>query len=81
MSGFVQAVEEDGGLCTFTLTPAGGGEPVSVSTSGVANVGTTSCGTVQVPVAKLSPGVWSAQLIYESDAGIAASQSLEVQVR
>lgn len=64
-SGYVAGVVEDGGLCTFVF--AGGAAPVEVTSVGRADVRTTSCGLVQLPIEQLSRGSWTISLTYLSE--------------
>ncbi|WP_314139513.1 hypothetical protein [uncultured Plantibacter sp.] len=64
-AGYVQGIIENGGSCTFTFT--GLGEPIVVTSEGIADSSTTSCGTVQVPLEQLPSGTWSVTLTYSSD--------------
>lgn len=66
VAGFVTQVEESGGTCEFILTSAVSGAKVVRVTKGLANVVSTSCGTVQIPVTELSKGPWDATLAYTS---------------
>jgi hypothetical protein len=64
-SGYVAGVVEDGGVCTFVF--AGAGSPVEVTTVGRADVRTTSCGLVQLPIDQLARGSWTVSLSYLSE--------------
>lgn len=78
-AGYVQGIIENGGVCTFTFT--GLGDPVTVTSEGIADSRTTSCGTVAVPIAQLSSGSWSVVLVYTSAAtGTLTSTALTVEV-
>lgn len=78
-AGYVQGLLENGGSCTFTFT--GLGDPVTVTSEGVADSSTTSCGTVSVPIAQLPSGSWSVTLSYTSAAaGTLTSSALTVEV-
>ena len=68
VAGYVTQVSEEGGSCAFELTSELDGTTVDVQSTPAANMGTTSCGTVQVPVSSLSKGTWSVVLKYSSDA-------------
>lgn len=77
--GYIQGVLENGGACTFTFT--GTAAPVAVSSEGIADSSTTSCGTVQVPLAQLPSGTWSVVLSYSSDSiDTLVSTALTVEV-
>lgn len=78
-SGYVVGAVENGGTCTFTFT--GGGSPVTVSSSGMADRSTTSCGLVQATIDRFTPGSWNVVLTYSSATSSATSapQSLEIK--
>lgn len=78
-SGYVGGVFEDGGTCTITLVKDG--VTVSESSTGMANATNTTCGTITVAKAKLTPGKWSATLSYKSAtaSGTSAAQQIAVQ--
>ena len=70
-SGYVSSIIENDGLCSFVFT---GDDDVdrtaaerTVTATAVANVTTTSCGLVQIPVTELAAGTWSLVLTYTSD--------------
>lgn len=77
-SGYVSGIVEDGGLCTFTLT---GFENERTATSpAIANVSTTSCGFVQVPMADLFKGSWQIVLTYTSESLTVSSPPLSLEI-
>ena len=80
VSGFVEGVIEAGGDCQFVLTPASGATPLIVSSTGIKNVTTTSCGTQQVPIASFSQGQWSVVLKYSSSRASVASAPVEMEI-
>lgn len=80
VAGFVEGVEVDGAVCRYTLTPADGGAPVVAEFESLANVGTTSCGLVAVPVASLHRGTWSVTLEFSADGAAATSEPLVMEV-
>lgn len=80
VSGFVSGVSQNGGTCTFVMTPAGGGAPVTVTRQGIENVSTTSCGTNQSPIANFSRGTWSVVLKYVSGTASVTSQAIEMEI-
>ena len=80
IAGYVSGVIEEGGTCTFTLTPDSGAAPVTVSTTGIENVRTTSCGTAQVPIDRFARGGWSATLAYSSPANTLTSAPLKLEI-
>jgi hypothetical protein len=69
VSGYVTLISEDGGKCTFVLTSGISGEVVSVASDGHANVDSTSCGFVAIPIEKLQKGPWDVVLDYSSASG------------
>lgn len=80
VAGYVTQISEDGGSCTFSLTSALDGSVVEVPSTAAANVATTSCGTVQVPVAELAKGTWSVVLHYTSDSWDLTSEPVTMEV-
>jgi hypothetical protein len=80
VSGFVEGVIEAGGSCTFVLTPKSGGTPLTVTSVGIKNITTTSCGTHQVPIANFSQGPWSVVLKYSSSAANVTSEPVEMEI-
>lgn len=80
VSGFVSGVSENGGACTFVMTPAGGGAPVTLTRQGIENVSTTSCGTNQSPIANFSRGTWSVVLKYASAKASVTSAAIEMEI-
>jgi hypothetical protein len=79
VAGFVPGLVEDGGRCVLVLGRAGQ-DDVTVEGDAVADVQTTSCGLLSVPVGQLSPGTWTARLDYRSDGSSASSDDVEVVV-
>jgi len=77
-AGFAPVVEPDG-QCTLRLTSPTG---AVVESRGAAapDVSTTSCATLRIPAAELTPGTWQAVLAYESPMFIGASQPLDVVI-
>ena len=78
VAGFVSGVVEDGGTCRLTATSDR--RTTTTETLGAADATTTSCGTLTIPRADLSPGTWDLVLSYESPraSGASASSSLSV---
>ena len=77
-SGIVLGVIEDGGRCTFTLTPDHG-SPVVALNSGIDDASSTSCGTLTLDADKLTAGTWHVTLTYVgSKQGTSASTTLAV---
>lgn len=77
-SGYVSGVIESGGECTFVFAQ---GEAVvtSVSESAPDRL-STSCGTVQVPIAEFTRGSWTVSLEYKSVAAATASQPMSLEI-
>ena len=80
VAGFVQGIEADGATCRYSLTPADGGDSVVTDFESIANVGTTSCGIVKIPVASLHRGSWRATLELSASGAIAVSEPLALEV-
>jgi hypothetical protein len=78
VTGFVSGVVEDGGTCRLTATS--GGRTAGQESPGVADATTTSCGTLVIPQAELSPGTWDVVLSYESSRVSGASAPTPVSV-
>lgn len=68
VAGYVTELQESGGECTYTLAPMLSGTIVTVVNPGIQNVGTVSCGSVQVPIEQVSKGPWTVSLNYRSSA-------------
>lgn len=77
VSGFVPVVEQDG-TCTLELTKAG--STVAATSTAFPDAGSTSCGWLEVPGAKLSTGSWKAVLSYSSSTNHARSTGVEIEV-
>ncbi|MFO7690913.1 MAG: hypothetical protein R6W83_10245 [Cryobacterium sp.] len=71
-SGYVSGVVENGGQCSFLFIGGDDGNGAAMqqvaTATALANVTTTSCGLVQVPMTDLTPGTWQLVLTYSSDA-------------
>lgn len=80
VAGFVQGVIQSGGVCTFTLSPRNGGAAVTVTSTGSANVTTTTCGTQQIAIGRFTSGAWTATLSYQSSQTRVTSQPVEVEI-
>lgn len=78
LSGVVPGIVENGGRCTFRLTS--GTVVVERHREGLADASSTTCGTVEVPVADLTSGRWSVTLSYAGDLGQGTSAASEVVV-
>jgi hypothetical protein len=78
VAGFVSGVVEDGGTCRLTATSSR--RTATTETPAAADATTTSCGTLAIPRADLSPGTWDVVLSYESPraSGESAPASLSV---
>lgn len=70
-SGYVSGIIENEGLCTFVFTSDDGADGLAaertVTATAAANVTTTSCGLVQMPMTEFAAGTWSLVLTYASD--------------
>lgn len=66
VGGFVTLIEESNGECVYLLSPRISGTQVTRTVAGVANHETTSCGSVDIPLAELTKGVWEVSLQYQS---------------
>ena len=77
VAGFVPTPEE-GGTCTLTATKVT--QSVVVQRSATPDATTTTCGSVTIDGARLSPGTWTAVLAYQSPtrAGAAGPVTIEV---
>ena len=77
VAGFVPT-PEDGGTCT--LAAKKGTQSVVVQRSATPDATTTTCGSVTIDAARLSPGTWTAVLAYQSPtrAGAAGPVTIEV---
>jgi len=80
VGGFVTGVLEDGGECTFAVTPPSGGAPQLVRTTGIANVDSTSCGTALIDARRVMSGTYTVVLTYLNDEGRVVSAPAKVEV-
>lgn len=80
VGGFVRGVFEDGGECSFSVTPTSGGAPQFVRTTGIANVDSTSCGSALIDASKVRSGTYTVVLTYRNDEGQVASAPAPVEV-
>ncbi len=80
VGGFVTGVLEDGGECTFAVTPPSGGAPQLVRTTGIANVDSTSCGTALIDASQVTSGTYTVVLTYRNHEGQVASAPSTVEV-
>ncbi len=76
-NGFVSGTIQDGGTCTLTLRRDS--VEVAVSTDGVADATTTSCGLLETSE-ELASGTWEAELAYTTGATTVRSETTEVVV-
>lgn len=82
-NGFVTGVIESGGTCTLIVTNQAG-KSVSTSRPGHNNATNTTCGQSTIKLSKLSPGRWTPELRYTSEAakgttGPRAWEAIEVK--
>jgi hypothetical protein len=80
VGGFVAGVFEDGGDCAYSVKSSAGGAPLSVHTTGVANVDTTSCGSTSISKDQLKAGTYTVVLTYTDGGGTATSNPMAVKV-
>jgi len=78
--GFVPAIREDGGSCTFKLINPSGTVVSSKVTEGFADVSTTVCPAGVFSVSSLSSGKYSVELSYESTLYAGVSSAYEVEL-
>lgn len=64
VGGFVIGVAEDDKECLFTLVSSTGGVRVTATTVGLANQGTTACGSTTLTDPRLVRGPWNVTLTY-----------------
>lgn len=78
VGGLVPGLVEEGGICTLTLERLGA--RVESESRAVADVSSTSCGTVRVSRSQLSSGAWTAWLGYRSSHHAGRSEPFTVEV-
>jgi len=78
VGAYVAGVAQTDGSCTLTLTSGGGSATAVVR--GEPDAASTSCPTMSVPRAQLSPGAWTAVVRYESPSTAGQSDPVEVVV-
>jgi len=78
VGGLVPGLVEEGGTCTLTLERLGA--RVESESRAVADVSSTSCGTVRVSRSQLSSGAWTGWLGYRSSLHAGRSQQFTVEV-
>jgi hypothetical protein len=76
--GYADAVTENDGTCTLTLTK--GGTTRTATGRGAPDAATTSCGELTVPQAQLSSGTWQATVSYSSPHARGTSSPFPVEV-
>lgn len=80
VAGYITELQESGGECSYTLTPVLSGTSVTATNPGIENVGTVSCGSVQVPIEQLSKGPWTVSLSYRSSTLEVNATPVEMEV-
>lgn len=79
-SGYVSGVVSNGGTCVFAFKGTATGASVTVDSAGNADRMSTSCGMVQVPIARFDRGSWSVTLGYTSGNRVVESIPLTVEI-
>jgi hypothetical protein len=80
VAGYVTQVMEDGGRCEFRLSPDTAEAAVRIVGESYANVESTSCGTLQVPIDELARGSWIVVLEYSSESLNLQSEPVAMEV-
>ena len=80
VAGFVAGLVEDKGACTYTFSDDATKATIKLTSTGAANVSTTTCGTQQEPIASFTRGAWHVRLSYKSLLADVTSPSIEMQV-
>jgi hypothetical protein len=78
VSGYVSGLIEDGGTCTLSVT---GPTTATATRAAVADVSTTSCGTLTIPASKVKDGTYSVTLGYKSATSRGTSEPMGVVVQ
>lgn len=78
VGGYVAGVIDGGAVCTLTLT--NGTDTVRQAVTGVADVSTTSCGTVSISGSRLHSGTWTARLTYTAHSGSGTSPDVSIDI-
>lgn len=78
VGGYVAGVIDDDAVCTLTLT--NGADTVRQAVTAVADVSTTSCGTVSIAGSRLHTGTWTARLTYTSHSGSGTSADVSIDI-
>lgn len=77
VGGYVSGVIEDGGDCQYIITSSSG-ESFTTSKEGVANNGSTSCGSTTVTHSRVPGDSYTVQLRYVNDNGETVSDAVKV---
>lgn len=78
VGGYVTGVLEDGGECTFTVTPSTGEAALVARTTGTADVDSTSCGSTTVALSHT--GTFQVVLTYSNGDGQTSSPAVSVVI-
>lgn len=78
VAGYVSGVVEAGGTCTLTLVK--GAEKVSSTAAAEPDASTMTCGSLDIPGAKVSAGQWRATMSYRSSTSHGESAPVDVTV-
>lgn len=78
VSGYVDGVVEEGGMCTATLTK--GTTSMQQTRSASADASSTACGEVTFKAGAVGSGTWAATLAYSSSTSRGESAPVEVVV-
>ena len=79
VGGYVEGLVEDDGSCTYVISRQGAND-ITASTTGVANHGTTSCGSTVVPAAQAPAGTYTVTLVYVNSKGSVSSSPMTVEI-
>lgn len=80
VAGLVTQVEETDGDCEFEFVSGVSGEIITASTTSVANVSSTSCGSTQIEIAQLAKGPWDITLHYASPETVVDSEPVHLEI-
>jgi hypothetical protein len=80
VGGFVIGIAEDDKECVFALKARSGGQRVTATTLGLANQGTTACGSTTLTDARLTRGAWDVTLSYTTDGTSFTSESVLLDI-
>ncbi len=75
----MEGLVEDDGDCSYLIRRKGGAD-ITAHTTGVANNGTTSCGSTVVPAAQAPAGTYTVILTYVNSKGSASSDPMTVEI-